>query len=71
MLGAIGSCPSGFVNTSAIEFSQDTSAFDEFCYALFSDSQAWMPAYDHCLSLNANLVSVHSQEEADFIVQCK
>ena len=60
-----------FVDTSAIEFSQDTSAFDEFCYALFLGTESWMSANDHCLFLNATLVSIHSQEEADFVVQCK
>ncbi|XP_036452886.1 galactose-specific lectin nattectin-like [Colossoma macropomum] len=45
------SCPDGWVK------------FNERCFSYFSKSMDWTSAEDHCLSLNAHLVSIHNENE--------
>jgi len=41
--------------------------FEDHCYKTFGDITNWNNAKDTCLSHDANLASIHSQEEDDFI----
>lgn len=53
--GSPGYCPDGWYT------------FGEFCYKIGWSSLTWDSANTACASLNSNMVSVHSQEEQDFL----
>ncbi|XP_072022086.1 alpha-N-acetylgalactosamine-specific lectin-like [Amphiura filiformis] len=37
------------------------------CYKFFSEKKTWQDANDHCKSLNADLVSIHSADENEYV----
>lgn len=41
--------------------------FENYCYKAFDHKASWYEANDTCLSHGANLVSIHSEEEDDFV----
>jgi len=44
------------------------SAFNGKCYKSFSEEKTWDEAEDQCVKEHANLVSIHSEEEHQFVV---
>merc|ERR1712062_431157 len=44
------------------------SAFNGNCYKFFSEEKTWENAKDQCVEEQANLVSLHSEEEHQFVV---
>uniref|UniRef100_A0A8D3A2G1 C-type lectin domain-containing protein n=1 Tax=Scophthalmus maximus TaxID=52904 RepID=A0A8D3A2G1_SCOMX len=44
----------------------DWYEFGEFCYKPFGDRKTWH-AHEDCVARGANLVSIHSQEEEEFL----
>uniref|UniRef100_A0A8D3ECW2 C-type lectin domain-containing protein n=1 Tax=Scophthalmus maximus TaxID=52904 RepID=A0A8D3ECW2_SCOMX len=45
----------------------DWYEFGEFCYKPFGDRKTWGAAHEDCVARGANLVSIHSQEEEEFL----
>ncbi|XP_072022085.1 echinoidin-like [Amphiura filiformis] len=43
------------------------SDFNGGCYKYFSERKTWADASTHCKQLNADLVSIHSTEENDYV----
>ncbi|XP_010864251.1 ladderlectin-like [Esox lucius] len=43
--------------------------FQSRCFQFIRTPRTWMEAESHCLTLGANLVSVHSPEESRFLLQ--
>ncbi|XP_029976704.1 ladderlectin-like [Salarias fasciatus] len=42
-------------------------SFNGRCYRYVATHQTWIDAERHCVSLGANLVSIHSREEQNFV----
>uniref|UniRef100_A0A671V8C8 C-type lectin domain-containing protein n=1 Tax=Sparus aurata TaxID=8175 RepID=A0A671V8C8_SPAAU len=45
----------------------DWYEFADFCYKPFQDKKTWHDAQTACRNLGADLVSIHNQEEEDFL----
>ena len=56
----LGRCPTGWVQ-------QHKS--DSHCYLFYEGKKTWTAAKTYCQQKNANLVSIHSKEENDFIAK--
>ena len=42
--------------------------FENYCYKSVEEYQTWYEANDSCIKLDANLASIHSEEENNFII---
>jgi len=47
--------------------SDDWREFENRCYRLFNSTKDWSSARAHCQSLHAELASIHSSTEQDFV----
>ncbi|XP_051566428.1 ladderlectin-like [Myxocyprinus asiaticus] len=55
-------------NTTAEKCPFGWTPFGEQCYRFFSQQVNWVTAEKNCLSLDANLASVHSKADNDFLL---
>merc|ERR1712183_86395 len=60
-----GTCPKTKTSTGC---QAGWSAFNGKCYKSFSEEKTWDEAEDQCVNEHANLVSLHSEEEHQFVV---
>merc|ERR1711971_586993 len=60
-----GTCPKTKTSTVC---QAGWSAFNGKCYKSFSEEKTWDEAEDQCVNEHANLVSIHSEEEHQFVV---
>ena len=51
------------------ECPEDWTSYDDNCYRYFTTGKTWEDARKHCLELEADLVSIHSEDDADFMVK--
>ena len=51
------------------ECAEDWTSYDDYCYRYFPTGKTWKDARKHCLELEADLVSIHSDEETDFMLK--
>ena len=47
---------------------EDWTGYNNGCYRYFRETKTWENARKHCLEFGADLVSLHSDEDADFML---
>ena len=45
------------------------TSYNNGCYRYFEMPKSWEDARKHCLEFGADLVSLHSEEDADFLLK--